>query len=37
VEILKRQLPEDQAKEAREWEVTAKGKQAVAEERDRAA
>ncbi|GJV14067.1 hypothetical protein Tco_1359390 [Tanacetum coccineum] len=36
VEILKRQL-EDQAKEAREWEVVAKGQQATAEERDRAA
>nr|GEU84494.1 hypothetical protein [Tanacetum cinerariifolium] len=35
VKIMKRQLSEDQAKEAREWEVTAKGKQAVAEERDR--
>ncbi|GJZ40556.1 hypothetical protein Tco_0587442 [Tanacetum coccineum] len=32
-----RQLPEYQAKQAREWEVTTKGKQAVAEERDRAA
>ncbi|GKD17259.1 hypothetical protein Tco_1206417 [Tanacetum coccineum] len=35
VEILKRQL-EDQAKEAREWEVVVKGQQATAEERDRA-